>query len=148
MRAFDVIRDKFSKPDTITSPEITKNNLYAAIKRNPENIRLIRNPSEDLQLLAVSTIAASLIHIINPTEKVKVTAINKLPSVIISMSYSDKLHVITRHDLNECKHNIVKHLLTLIKDSEFFELKEMLDILNKYKLKWPELLIIQNSLKN
>lgn len=149
MRAVDFIRDKLSRQNTPVS-NITQwsdrkyggyghdnidistlENLYKAVRKNGYNIKFVRNPSEDLQLIAVSMFANALQYIIRPTEKVQIAAINKSPFVLYHMDDDHVLNRISNTAINACKRNIIYWLLKSIKESEWKELNLVLDILKK-----------------
>jgi hypothetical protein len=140
--------------------ENSESNEIAKIKNNPFDIRNIRNPSEQLQLFAVSLAGDVIQYIKNPTEKVQLAAVNKNPfdiKYIINPSEEVQLAAVKQNILliftninfldivyQTYKTNIIKCLLTEISIREFRDVLYKIDMLQD-KVNWPELNIIKNS---
>lgn len=72
--------------------------LYDYIRRDPNNIKHVLYPSEELQLLAVSLKNRSVMHIMNPTERVQMVVADKhTPDIMFihNMLESVQLYVMT-----------------------------------------------------
>jgi hypothetical protein len=160
MRATDIVHDRISKPNTPITPKTnwsdkhtinnydlsTPENIHKAVEQNGYNIKYIKNPSEDLQIIAVSNFADALKYIVRPTKKAQIVAINNNPFVIFHMDKDNMLNRVSTYAINACKKHIIEWFIECMKDSDWQKIRLMLNILNKREIQWSELGVIKNRL--
>lgn len=72
-----MIRDNLNNIKKIKNPSEETQLLYLKLRGHPENLRRIENMSENVQLSIVSTLASSIVYIKNPTEKIQLYSVKK-----------------------------------------------------------------------
>ncbi len=102
-------------------------------------LKYIENPSMKVQLYAVNRDAYALNFIKNPSNEIITVAIEQDPYAICYVDHDIDIKI-----LEPFKHEIIKWMLTNMAEL-YRDYLEMLDTLNQYNLDWPELEIINKS---
>jgi len=137
------------------------------VKNGVTGIGYIRNPSETVQIAAVSVIPQALEYIKKPTDKVKLLAVTLDPHVIqfIKRPSAEILIAALNADpniiwhsslklrfnnqiINACKDAFIKNILGDMQNGDSDLAVDTIEFLERYKIKWPELSMIRTSLKN
>ena len=113
----------------------------AAVKNYGNSIELIKKPSEKVQLAAVNWSSTALKRIKNPTRNVKIAAIKNGPYILDNISVSTEI-------LNACKYEILKYILTEIKNERIDSADDYTILELLYQTDWSELKSILKSLES
>lgn len=111
----------------------------AAVKNDGSAIKYIDNPSEAVQLAAINNYINSIEYIDHPTPKVQISVIKNDPSMMF------RINKVSRDALNECKHEIIKYILTRMLDDNILYLNSVFSFFRQNHIDWPELKIMKKS---
>jgi hypothetical protein len=112
----------------------------AAVEKDGYAIEYIKNPSEELQIIAVKSSPMSIEMIKHPSAAVQKAAITTNSAAIAAIEDH-----IPDEIIHDCKHAIIKGILTCMKEGKFEYIEYILNLLSKYTLDWPELDTIKRS---
>lgn len=111
-----------------------------AVKSNPDYIKHIEDPDEQLQMAAVKRDPYSIQWIENPTDAAQIAAITEVPATVVNILNPT---VLSKTDV---KTHIVKYLLERMKINAVHHVTGMIRYLRNHNAEWPELGIIEKSL--
>jgi len=111
----------------------------AAVKKNGTNMYFIKNPSKVVQLAAVTKTPFSIKYVQNPSEEIQYAAIKK---DALSLNYIKNP---STYVIEKCKTYIIKKILNHIQNPDK-RLWQLINVLIKYGIDWPELEIIKETM--
>ena len=118
----------------------------AAVQQDGTAIQYVKNPTPEMQMAAVQQNGLALCFIKNSSAALQIAALHQNPLAIRCFTARSVVHTEVWQD-PQIKYNLMKAVLTEVRASSALTLLETYRKLRSLKCPWPELQIIDRSLK-